>query len=69
MHRTDRLHLTVIQPVIVPEDGPTQAASIEVQCSNPVEFRWNGDGTAFRVAELRWWDDRSYIRYQCDDGL
>lgn len=56
-----KTHLTVIQD----SEGRSQAASL----GNPnrVEFRWNDDFSAFQIIPLRWWDDTSYIAYQCDD--
>ena len=30
------------------------------------DFRWNTEGTAFRLIPLRSWDDESYIAYQGD---
>jgi len=54
------IHLTVIQI-----DG-----TINVELWNPrrYEFVWNDDFTAFKPVKLLWWDDNSYIDYQCDMG-
>lgn len=31
------------------------------------DVHWNGEMTSFRLAPLQWWDDASYIDYQCGD--
>jgi hypothetical protein len=32
-----------------------------------VDFIWNEDFTKFRAIPLKWWNDASYIVYQCDE--
>ena len=32
------------------------------------DFRWNEDFTEFRLVPLLWWDDASYLAYECDSG-
>lgn len=52
-------HLLVIQP-----DG---SRNVEMYNPRRHDFVWNADFTAFRAVQLRWWDDASYIAYQCGE--
>jgi len=57
----NRLHLSVVS-----ENGdPASNAALYNPRRN--EFIWTANFAAFRVVPLLWWDDASYIRYQCDD--
>lgn len=53
------LHLNVIQ-----NDGNTNAKLVG---DYRTEIAFNGDYSAFRAVELKWWDDASYIAYQARD--
>jgi len=53
-----KLHLLVIQ----------NDDTLNVELWNPkrYDFVWNNDFTAFKPVKLLWWDNSSYIAYQCD---
>lgn len=57
----NRLHLSVFS-----KEGD-HAANAALYNPRRNEFVWNADFSAFRVVPLLWWDDASYIKYQCDD--
>jgi len=50
----DKLHLAIVgqNPPFNPER---------------FDFAWNADFSAYRPLRLKWWDDASYIAYQCGD--
>ncbi len=72
------LHLRVFQPAfdlddpncLYDEDSPYDKDPSQVSMWNPIryDFYWNHDYTAFRPVLVRWWDDESYIAYQCGDN-
>ena len=62
----DRWHLTVLKDDVSGDVDPV--ANVGQYNLRRVEIRWNADQTAFCPVALRWWDDASYIAYQCDCG-
>lgn len=63
----NHLHLSVLHDNVDPiQDSPIR----NVTLYNPKrhDFRWNDDYTAFRPVSCRWWDDASYIAWQCGEG-
>ena len=58
----NRLHLSVFG------EGGDPASNAALFNPRRHEFVWTANFAAFRVVPLLWWDDASYIRYQCDDG-
>ena len=56
----NNLHLTVINP-----DG---SFNCDLIADHRTDVRWVGKGyVAWRAVRLLWWDDASYIDYQCRD--
>lgn len=49
------------------EDGFEPASQVENYNPNQYDFCWTKDFEAFRPIKLLWWDDASYIAYQCGD--
>lgn len=55
-------HLVVLQ-----DDENAQCESVLGAAGVRCDVRWNSEMTSFRLAPLQWWDDASYIDYQCGD--
>lgn len=60
------LHLNVLHEVSSEDQDPSSVSRL----FNPYryDFYWNKDCTAYRPIALQWWDDASYIAYQCGDN-